>query len=212
MKRYLALVAVFVAFSCAPTRVVAPLEEGHIQVGASLGQPRINDGSLPMLGIYAAKGLTEDVSAYGGAQLSSMFLGAIQLDGGIVKGYVAPAGLRPGISAHYGSNLFVSARDGAFRIYPDVGANAYWQKGPHIFNVSASTWVDPTWFLADFGQGQIIAPSFGAGYRLRYKWLELQAEYKLLNPTRELEVPQASVPSTLGVGGRGMYWGAAINF
>lgn len=212
MKRILSWLAIMAAFSCAPTRVVAPLEEGQLQIGASLGQPQINDGALPMLGVYAAKGLSNQVTAYGGAQLSSMYLGALQFDGGIVKSYVEPSGFRPGLSANYGANVFISSRDGAFRLYPDAGANAYWQRGPHIFHLSANTWVDPTWFVADFGQGQPLAPSFGAGYRLRYKWVELQAEYKILNPTRELEVPQATVPSTFGVGGRGFYWGAAINF
>ena len=44
--------------SCAPTRIVAPLEKGVTQVGATLGRPRVNDGSLPLVGIYVAKGLS----------------------------------------------------------------------------------------------------------------------------------------------------------
>lgn len=106
----------------------------------------------------------------------------------------------------------MSTRDYAFRFYPETGINAYWQKGPHIVNASANTWVDPTWFLADFGRGQILAPSFSAGYRLRYKWFEAQLEYKILNPTREIHIPQAYVPSTSGLGGRGFFYGMAINF
>jgi hypothetical protein len=90
--------------------------------------------------------------------------------------------------------------------------NAYWKIGPHIINVSANTWVDPTWFLSENNKGRILSPSFGVGYRFRYKWIELQAEYKLLNPTREMHIPQASIPSTNGLGGKGWYWGAAMNF
>ena len=94
----------------------------------------------------------------------------------------------------------------------EAGVNAYFENGPHILNASVNTWLDPTWFLTDFGRGQLLAPSVSAGYRLRFKWFEAQLEYKILNPTRELQIPQNYIPSTSGLGGRGMYWGIAINF
>ena len=61
------------------TKIVVPLEEGQVQVGATLGRPKINSGSLPLLGVYAAKGVSENATAYGAAQLSSALFGAIQL-------------------------------------------------------------------------------------------------------------------------------------
>ena len=198
--------------SCAPTKIVAPLEQGQWQAGATLGRPQINTGSLPILGVYAAKGISSERTVYGGAGLSSTLLGAVQLEGGVVKALQAPAGLTPGFSYSYGANSFISSRDGAFRLYPDAGVNMYWQHGGHIAHVSANTWVDPTWFLAEYNRGQILAPSFGAGYRFRHRYFEFQAEYKLLNPTREIHVPQAYIPSTAGLGGRGWYFGAAVNF
>lgn len=198
--------------SCAPTRIVAPLEKGVTQIGATLGRPKVNDGSLPLVGIYVAKGLSDVKTFYAGAQLTSLYLGTIQLDGGIVKTVITPNGMIPGVSWSYGANSFVSSRDAAFRLYPESGVNAYWKIGPHILNVSANTWVDPTWFLSENNKGRILSPSFGVGYRFRYKWIELQAEYKLLNPTREMHIPQAFIPSTNGLGGKGWYWGAAMNF
>ena len=212
MKKSIWVILVAFVASCTPTKIVVPLEEGQVQVGATLGRPKINSGSLPLLGMYVAKGMSENTTAYGAAQLSSALFGAIQLDGGVVKGLRPSQGLTPGFSYSYGGNVFISARDYAVRVYPEAGANMFWQRGPHILNVSANSWLDPTWFLAEYGRGQILAPSLGAGYRLRYKWLEVQAEYKIVNPTREIHVPQAYVPSTLGLGGRGFYWGAAINF
>lgn len=212
MKKSIWVILAACIASCTPTKIVVPLEEGQWQTGATLGRPQINTGSLPLLGVYAAKGMSATTTAYGAAQLSSALFGTVQLDAGVVKGIRPSQGFTPGFSFSYGGNLFVSSRDFATRIYPEAGANMFWQQGPHILNVSANSWLDPTWFLAEYGIGQIFAPSFGAGYRLRYKWLELQAEYKLVNPTREIHIPQASVPSTLGLGGRGLYWGAAINF
>ena len=198
--------------SCAPTKIVVPLQEGQVQIGATLGRPKVNSGSIPLMGIYAAKGISNATTAYGAAQLSSALFGTIQLDAGVVKGLRPSSGIVPGLSYSYGGNLFVSSRDYATRIYPETGFNVFWQQGAHILNLSANTWVDPTWFLTEYNQGQILAPSLGAGYRLRYKWIEFQTEYKIVNPTREIMIPQAYVPSTFGLGGRGLYWGIALNF
>jgi len=198
--------------SCAPTKIVVPLQEGQVQIGATLGRPKVNSGSIPLMGIYAAKAISNATTAYGAAQLSSALFGTIQLDGGVVKGLRPSRGFLPGLTYSYGSNLFVSTRDYATRIYPETGVNIFWQQGAHILNLSANTWVDPTWFLTEYNRGQILAPSLGAGYRLRYKWIEVQTEYKIVNPTREIMIPQAYVPSTFGLGGRGLYWGIALNF
>ena len=207
---YFALIGL--CMSCAPTKIVVPLQEGQVQIGATLGRPKVNSGSLPLMGIYAAKGISNATTAYGAAQLSSALFGTIQLDGGVVKGLRPSSGILPGLSYSYGGNLFVSSRDYATRIYPETGINVFWQQGAHILNVSANTWVDPTWFLTEYNRGQILAQSLGAGYRLRYKWIEFQTEYKIVNQTREIMIPQAYVPSTFGLGGRGLYWGIAINF
>ena len=84
MKKSIWVILVAFVASCTPTKIVVPLEEGQVQVGATLGRPKINSGSLPLLGVYAAKGISENTTApYGGAaQLSSALFGAIQLDGG----------------------------------------------------------------------------------------------------------------------------------
>jgi hypothetical protein len=212
LKQILSTAVILLAVGCAPTRVVVPLEKGQTQVGASLGKPQVNDGSLPVLGVYAARGLSESTTAYGGLHLSSALLGTVQLDGGVVKAISEPSADGIGFSYNYGGNLFVSTRDGAARIYPDAGINAFYKAGPHIFYTGANTWVDPTFFLTRYGKGSPVAPSVAAGYRIRYKWLEAQVEYKLLNPIEDVMIPQASIPGIAGRGGRGWYYGLAFNF
>jgi hypothetical protein len=69
MKKSIWVILVAFVASCTPTKIVVPLEEGQVQVGATLGRPKINSGSLPLLGMYAAKGLSENTTAYGAAQL-----------------------------------------------------------------------------------------------------------------------------------------------
>ena len=212
IKLFVAFYAVIMAVSCTPTKVVVPLNDGQWQIGVTQGRPQINEGYLPVIGAYAAKGVSSTKTNYGGIQFSSLLLGAVQLEAGQVATLVPQQGFKPGISYSYGAQSFLSTRDYTIRFYPEAGLNAYLQNGPHILNASANTWVDPTWFLADFGRGQILAPSFSAGYRLRYKWFEAQLEYKILNPTREIHIPQNYIPSTAGLGGRGTFWGIAINF
>jgi hypothetical protein len=206
------LAVLIVAVSCTPTKVIVPLKQGQWQIGVTQGRPQINEGYLPVLGAYAAKGVSETKTNYGGIQFSSLLLGAVQLEAGQVATLIPQQGFKPGVSYSYGVQSFLSTRDYAFRFYPEAGLNAYLKGGPHILNVSANTWVDPTWFLADFGRGQFFAPSFSTGYRLRYKWFEAQLEYKILNPTREIHIPQAYVPNTSGLGGKGFFYGLAINF
>ena len=212
IKLFAAFFAVIMAVSCTPTKVVVPLNEGQWQIGVTQGRTQIEDWYLPVLGGYAAHGVSSSKTNYAGIQFSSLLLGAVQLEAGQVATLIPQQGFKPGISYSYGAQSFLSTRDYAFRFYPEAGLNAYLQKGPHILNASANTWVDPTWFLADFGRGQILAPSFSAGYRLRYKWFEAQLEYKILNPTREIHIPQAYVPNTSGLGGKGFFYGMAINF
>ena len=212
IKLFTVLGTLFLAVSCTPTKVVVPLQEGQWQIGVTQGRPQVNNSYLPVLGAYVAKGVSDTKTNYGGIQFSSLFLGAIQLEGGRVATLIPHDGVRPGISYSYGAQTFLSTRDYAFRIYPEAGVNAYLKQGPHILNASINTWVDPTWFMTDFGRGQLLAPSFSAGYRLRYKWFEAQVEYKVLNPTRNLQIPQNTIPNTFGLGGRGMYLGVALNF
>ena len=212
IKFFAGLGAVILAASCTPTKVVVPLQEGQWQIGVTQGRPQVNEDYLPVLGAYAAKGVSSTKTNYGGIQFSSLLLGAVQLEVGSVVSLIPHDGLKPGISYSYGAQSFLSTRDYAFRFYPEAGLNAYLQNGPHILNVSANTWLDPTWFMTDFGRGQLLAPSFSAGYRLRYKWFEAQVEYKVLNPTRKLQIPQNIIPDTFGLGGRGMYLGVALNF
>ena len=41
--------------SCSPTKIVVPLQEGQVQIGATLGGLKVDSGSIPLMGIYAAK-------------------------------------------------------------------------------------------------------------------------------------------------------------
>lgn len=132
IKLFGVLSALILATSCTPTKVVVPLDEGQWQLGVTQGRPQINDEYLPVIGAYAAKGVSATKTNYGGIQLTSLLLGAVQLEGGTVVSLIPQQGLKPGISYSYGAQSFLSTRDYAFRLYPEAGVNAYLKKGPHF--------------------------------------------------------------------------------
>ena len=112
--------AVITAVSCTPTKVVVPLNEGQWQIGVTQGRPQINEGYLPVIGAYAAKGVSSTKTNYGGIQFSSLLLGAVQLEAGQVATLVPQQGFKPGISYSYGAQSFLSTRDYTIRFYPEV--------------------------------------------------------------------------------------------
>ena len=146
-----ALGALIIATGCTPTKVVVPLEEGQWQIGVTQGRPQINEGYLPVIGAYAAKGVSSTKTNYGGIQFSSLLLGAVQLEGGQVKTLIPQQGLKPGISCSYGAQSFLSTRDYAFRFYPEAGLNVYFKEGARICPLpkSAKNHVGSTHVFAD---------------------------------------------------------------
>ncbi|PTM12649.1 MAG: hypothetical protein DA445_08730, partial [Bacteroidetes bacterium] len=116
-----ALGTLIIATGCTPTKVVVPLEEGQWQIGVTQGRPQINEGYLPVIGAYAAKGVSATKTNYGGIQFSSLLLGAVQLEGGQIRSWIPQDGLMPGVSWGFGGQAFMSTRDYAFRFYPEAG-------------------------------------------------------------------------------------------
>ena len=121
IKLFAVLGAVITAVSCTPTKVVVPLNEGQWQIGVTQGRPQINEGYLPVIGAYAAKGVSAAKTNYGGIQFSSLLLGAVQLEAGQVATLIPQQGFKPGVSWSFGGQAFMSTRDYAFRFYPETG-------------------------------------------------------------------------------------------
>ena len=111
IKLFAVLGAVITAVSCTPTKVVVPLNEGQWQIGVTQGRPQINEGYLPVIGAYAAKGVSAAKTNYGGIQFSSLLLGAVQLEAGQVATLIPQQEFKPGVSWSYGGQAFMSTRD-----------------------------------------------------------------------------------------------------
>ena len=56
MRKSMYFALIGLCMSCAPTKIVVPLQEGQVQIGATLGRPKVNSGSLPLMESTPQKG------------------------------------------------------------------------------------------------------------------------------------------------------------
>lgn len=193
-------------FSCNATRVVKPLDKGEWQVGADVGGPVVNGSVLPLSGLHFAHGMHERLSFFGGLHTTALAFQTLQLDFGWCYGVAKQKGFRPGVSINTVFNPMLGLRSGAFRLYPEISPNLYWEIGEkHMIYAGMANWFDPTYGKVEIGKGYIWNPAFQLGYRLQLKRINLCAEYKLLNANKDLKIPQATVNTWTGKGAQGFY-------
>ena len=125
--------ALFLSTSCAPTRFVQPIPEGHYAATASFGGPLIGFGGLtipmPLTSLSGAYGATNDLTAFAGLHTTALLFGDIQLDGGAVYRLAQQSGMMPSLSVSPILNLALSTRDGAAELWPELDANISWRYG-----------------------------------------------------------------------------------
>jgi len=201
----------YLASACTTTRVVKPLDKGETQIGLDLGGPFVNGSMLPLSSLHFAHGIHEKLSFFAGIHTTTLAFQTLQLDFGWCYGVKEQNGIIPGISINTVFNPAISLRDAAFRLYPEITPNFYWElKEKHLFHLGWSNWLDPTFGKVEIGQGHFWNPGLQAGYRFEMKHFVLAAEYRLLNFNKTLKIPQATVNTWTGKGGQGIYF--SINY
>lgn len=138
---------------CTPTRIIAPLDPGMQQVSVSAGGPMLNAAGnipLPLLSASYARGITTDVTVYGGLHLISALYKNIHIDAGVNYGLLAPRGARPGLSLTGAVNGLWGLRENVVRLYPELTGNVYWLYRRGMPYVSLDTWFDP-WYAKHTG-------------------------------------------------------------
>lgn len=140
-KIYLKVLTLFcfwsVLFSCAPTRLVKPLEKGQQVVGGNFGGPLISFGGVPMTipytsGFYA-KGLNNKTSAFGSVHLTSMAFGVFQTDIGICRELYYTPKYKIGVSINPAINFAIDRWEWKARLWPQVDMNIYKNFGDNKF-------------------------------------------------------------------------------
>lgn len=218
MKNYFSVVC-FVSLtlfnSCAPSRLVRPLDKGQKVVSASLGGPLIGFNNtvipVPLTTLMYAQGITNKTSVFGSVHTTSMLFGVFQTDIGVCQRLYYNDSLRIGISANPALNLAFDKWEQHFKCWPQLDLNMYWNIKPNKSFVYAGVenWFELSKYKA-YGEIQqnhwLVNPQIGYSY-VRKKWnynLELKYLVPYINNT-------PNVVDYKGINGKGAI-GVYINF
>ncbi len=175
--------------SCAPTRIVDPIPEGHINATASLGGPLFDYAGttipMPLLSLAAGYGVTDKLSAFGGLHITSLLFDDLQLDLGAVGQVLPQDHLVPAVSVSPVANVFLAMRDGSFRLWPEADVNFYWKynSSGNLIYLTDINWFDFTSTRADDEpQTRHWFPGIALGHRFESEHWEYITELKYLEP------------------------------
>lgn len=148
----LAIVVSLSLYSCAPSRLIKPINKGEKQINASLGGPLINYAGttipIPFTSLTYAYGLEDNTTLYGSLHSTSLLFGVLQSEVGLVYQLKQPDSLKfykLGVSVSPSLNFMIDRWQGNFRFYPKYDFNIYskWsKKRNHLAYLGFSNWFD----------------------------------------------------------------------
>ncbi|HEY4799655.1 MAG TPA: hypothetical protein VII99_11305 [Bacteroidia bacterium] len=210
MKKYFffsVLAAVVILSSCAPSRLVRPLEKGQKIISANLGGPLIGFSGkiipVPLSSIMYAQGLKENTSVFGSLHTTSLLFGVIQTDIGICRRVYYNDSLRLGVSVTPALNLAIDKWEWHSKCWPQLDVNVYREcrSKKSFYYAGMENWIELAMNRADGTtqkQHWIFAPQAGFTY-CRKKWnYNIEMKYIAPNISNLL-----SVVDYKGIGGKG---------
>lgn len=135
MKKFIgyALVSsLLLAFSCAPSRFVEPLEKNELSIGGSLGGPVIDFGGpipMPLSSIEVGYGLDTQLTVFGAVHTTAAAFGNFQTDFGITYQVLQQKNYIPNISISPSFNFIYNFEYKRAKLWPVLDLNAYWNYG-----------------------------------------------------------------------------------
>lgn len=213
------ILALLLTVSCAPTRFVEPVPEGHINLTASLGGPFFDFAGttipMPLTSIAAGYGITDKLTAFAGLYTTALLFDDLQLDLGSLQEILKQDQLQPAISVGPVANILLAMRDASFRVWPEADINFYWHYGHagNLIYISNSNWFDVTSTRADDEpQTQHWFTNIALGHRFEGEHWQYITELKYL------EVGLPNTPNAVGYhgidghGAFGIYLGLTRKF
>jgi hypothetical protein len=213
-KLSMVALALVLATSCAPTRVIKTLDKGEKQLGAHLGGAMVNYGGapipLPLTSINYSQGLDTGVTLSAAIHTTDLMFGVLHAEVGLgIKTYESKSekfGLTISPNAHFLYSL--SGQD--FKVYPQLDAITYWQYGekPNLFYGGLGTWVELGKEKAhNEVQTNELMPYVTIGHQFnRPKWTFLtEVKYLGFQHNNQLLVPSYISPTNNGA--IGLYFG-----
>ena len=204
-------------FGCASSRFVEPLEANKWAVGASTGGPIVDVNSkpipVPLSSIEVGYGIDDKTTAYGGVHTTALLFGTAQLDLGVVRQFAEQDKFVPNVSGALGTNLAFSPSEKAFRIWPTIDLNMYWNYGERrsYFYVGLNNYFDLSSELAHGLEQRnrfLLSPQLGHIFKSKYNTFQLTAEVKFIAPYANNEAAFVDYSSLMGSkGATGVYIG-----
>ncbi len=201
-----------IAASCAPTRVITPLQRGSTHIGINAGGPLIrfrgNVIPIPFSSVYAAHGWTSSTSIFGGLHLTSLVYKTFQLDAGLAHRFYQSPNVRLQIIGGGSLMSAIALTNGTTRVFPIMHLHTVYAPSPHLqFYGGASVWWD---FYRSIRQSQttyrLVSPVFFAGIQwARAELWTFSLEYKLLNPFVENDKTVVEYVHWSRYGAQGLY-------
>jgi hypothetical protein len=202
--------------SCAPTRIIKPLQKGEKTIGGTFGGPLINFAGavipMPYTSVWGAYGVDSNATAWVGLHTTSLAFADLQMDFGFTKNiYASKVNYIPNISLSPSLNFLHSFRDAEGRLYPEIDLNFYWDKPKHLYYISSSNW-----FILSSKKAhnetitQHWLPTFNSGVMFKRPKTTYQLELRYLAPFNKNNSVVEYFNPLGSYGAWGIYFG--INF
>ncbi len=220
----LLLFTILLLGSCAPSRLVEPLQRNENSVTVSMGGPVFkNLGApipMPLSSISYGRGLTKKISSIASIHITSAIYQNLHFElGGLVgiRSYQKYTNkYLPGVSATVLLNSASSLRGGISKVWPQIDVNAYWKVWARedLFYVGISNWFELQ-NLRAHGEPQpnpwLLSPQIGYNYGFgRYS---ANLEVKFIAPNiRNDQLAIEYFSATGKTGALGVYLGVSRKF
>ncbi|HHG85447.1 MAG TPA: hypothetical protein ENJ82_11935 [Bacteroidetes bacterium] len=205
--------------ACAPSRYIRPLEKGEKAISVTLGGPLFTNFGYPMpiplTTVTGAYGIKEDLTGFAALHPTSAGFGVIQMDLGISKAFLRPAGWKPGFTASPILGFAADVWEGHFKLWPQLDLNAWWEYGErkHFVYAGLSSWFELAGKRAHSEpQPQVILPGFQIGNTWSFGSVDYQLEIKASNISRNSGKATIEWVGIGGNGGVGIYLGVTKRF
>jgi hypothetical protein len=175
--------------ACSPSRFVRPLEKGQTAISADLGGPLVKFAGttvpIPLSSISVGHGFSSTCTGFAGLHTTAMVYKTVHLDVGFTKQLSEARGWRPGFSVSPMLNFMISTRDKAYRFFPQLDVNAFWNYGKknHFCYVGIANFIE-TRGLRSYNEMQSanVIPNFHVGNTFNRTKMNYTLEAKYLAP------------------------------
>lgn len=133
-------------WSCAPTRIVKPLEKNQKAINISAGGPLIGLGNLvipiPLTSFTYAQGITNNITVLGSLHTTALLYGVFQGEIGVTTKIYYNDSLKFGISASPVLNFAIDKWEWNKKIWPQLDFNFHWSYKRNLFYLGCSNWIE----------------------------------------------------------------------